>query len=282
MDLFTYLMAKNGHNTHRDLFSYLLGKDNQLPSKYQRLEYIESTGTQYIDTNFIPNQDTRIKVKIMTKDISGMANKTVFGSRESASSKNYSITMGNGSQNSWWTGYGTSNIATSSYALRDTLYEIEKNKNVTILNGSILATSESQTFTCSSNLYLFCMNQGGPKFYSNIELYYCKIWENGVLVRNMIPCKNPSNVVGMYDTVNDVFYTNAGTGKFVTPTTQLSSIQSLNTKLLSQNINDIQNEEETNIDGIQEETNLDDVNEIEDIEQNDEPIENKEIEEEVS
>ena len=27
MDLFTYLMAKKGHNTHRDLFSYLLGKN---------------------------------------------------------------------------------------------------------------------------------------------------------------------------------------------------------------------------------------------------------------
>lgn len=185
-----------------------------LPVGYQQVEYIENTGKQYIDTNFIPNQDTRIKVKIMTKDISGMANKTVFGSRESANSKHYSVTMGNGSQNSWWTGYGTSNIGTNSYALRDTLYEIEKNKNVIILNGSVLATNESQTFTCPSNLYLFCMNQSGPKFYSNIELYYCKIWENGVLVRNMIPCKNPSNVVGMYDTVNGVFYTNAGTGTF--------------------------------------------------------------------
>ena len=186
----------------------------RLPVGYTQVEYLESTGTQYIDTNFIPNQDTRIKVKIMTKDISGMANKTVFGSRVSANSKHYSVTMGNGSQNSWWTGYGTSNIGTNSYALRDTLYEIEKNKNVTILNGSVLATNESQTFTCSSNLYLFCMNQSGPTFYSNIELYYCKIWENGVLVRNMIPCKNPSNVVGMYDTVNKVFYTNAGTGTF--------------------------------------------------------------------
>ena len=49
---------------------------------------------------------------------------------------------------------------------------------------------------------------------------------------------------------------------------------SLNTSLLSNNI-----QEETNIDDIQEEPNLDDVNKIEDIEQNDEPIENEEIEE---
>jgi hypothetical protein len=187
----------------------------KLPTGYTQVEYIRSTGTQYIDTNFIPNQDTRIKVKIMTKDISGMVNKTVFGSRESANSEHYGVTMGNGSQNSWWTGYGTSSISTNSYALRDTLYEIEKNKNVTILNGSVLATHQSQTFTCPSNLYLFCMNQSDPKFYSNIELYLCKIWDNDVLIRNFIPCKNPSNVIGMYDTVNDVFYSNAGTGSFI-------------------------------------------------------------------
>lgn len=211
-----YFLAKMNIPAYLKKFLYVNSESEheELPDGYTRVEYIESTGTQYIDTNFIPNQDTRIKVKIMTKDISGVTNKTVFGSRESPNSKNYSLTMGNGSQNSWWTGYGTSNIGTNSYALRDTLYEIEKNKNVTILNGSVLATNQSQTFTCSSNLYLFCMDQRGPTFYSNIELYYCKIWENGVLVRNMIPCKNPSNVAGMYDTVNKVFYTNAGSGSF--------------------------------------------------------------------
>ena len=31
----------------------------------------------------------------------------------------------------------------------------------------------------------------------------------------MIPCKNSSNVVGMYDLVNAEFYTNAGTGSFI-------------------------------------------------------------------
>ena len=204
----------NSHTTNIYL-NKPLRKTSKLPTGYTELEHIRGTGTQYIDTNFIPNQDTRIKVKIMPKDISGMTNKTVFGSRVSATSKHFGLTMGSGSQNLWWTGYGTDLIATNSSASRDTLYEIEKNKNVTILNGSILATSQSQTFTCPSNLYLFCMNQSGPTFYSNIELYLCEIWDNDVLVRNFIPCKNPSNVIGMYDTVNDVFYSNAGSDSFI-------------------------------------------------------------------
>lgn len=211
-----YFLAKMNIPAYLKKFLYVNSEHGELPDGYTQVEYLESTGTQYIDTNFIPNQDTRIEVKIKTKNIGGLSNKAVFGSRETVSSKNYSVILGSGTQNIWWVGYGTEAINTNNSALRDTLYKIEKNKNVTILNGSVLATNQPQTFTCSSNLYLFCMDQRGPMYYSNIELYYCKIWDNGVLVRNMIPCKNPSNVAGMYDTVNGVFYTNAGTGTFNT------------------------------------------------------------------
>lgn len=34
------------------------------------------------------------------------------------------------------------------------------------------------------------------------------------LVRNLIPAKNSSGTLGLYDAVNNVFYTNAGTGIF--------------------------------------------------------------------
>jgi hypothetical protein len=39
---------------------------------------------------------------------------------------------------------------------------------------------------------------------------------SGVLVRNFIPCYRKSdNVIGMYDVINDAFYTNSGTGTFI-------------------------------------------------------------------
>ena len=45
-------------------------------------------------------------------------------------------------------------------------------------------------------------------------MYGCKIYSNDVLVRDFIPCKNASGVVGMWDDVNDTFYSNAGSGTF--------------------------------------------------------------------
>jgi len=45
---------------------------------------------------------------------------------------------------------------------------------------------------------------------------YSKIYDNGTLVRNMIPCYRRSDLKpGMYDTVNNVFYTNSGSGEFI-------------------------------------------------------------------
>ena len=47
------------------------------------------------------------------------------------------------------------------------------------------------------------------------KIYYFKIYVNNVLVRNFVPAKRKSdNVLGLYDLVNNAFYTNAGTGTF--------------------------------------------------------------------
>ena len=67
MDLFTYLMAKKGQNTKRDLFSYLLGKGGgdtpPIPREYQQVEYIQSTGTQYINTNLDMSGGGKIEIQ---------------------------------------------------------------------------------------------------------------------------------------------------------------------------------------------------------------------------
>lgn len=48
-----------------------------------------------------------------------------------------------------------------------------------------------------------------------MKCYSLEIWDNGSKVRDMIPCyRKLDNVIGMYDLVNNVFYTNQGTGSF--------------------------------------------------------------------
>ena len=49
---------------------------------------------------------------------------------------------------------------------------------------------------------------------ATIKMYYCKIYDNDILVRDFVPCINVEGEYGLYDFVNSQFYGNVGTGSF--------------------------------------------------------------------
>ena len=53
-------------------------------------------------------------------------------------------------------------------------------------------------------------------FNSLARIYYAQIYDGEVMERNMIPrYRKIDNIAGLYDIVNGMFYTNAGTGTFI-------------------------------------------------------------------
>ena len=46
------------------------------------------------------------------------------------------------------------------------------------------------------------------------SFYYCKIWNNGVLIRDFIPVKDMNNVICLYDFVSGTYFYNSGSGSF--------------------------------------------------------------------
>jgi hypothetical protein len=84
------------------------------------------------------------------------------------------------------------------------------NKNVTnIANNNTTHIYGTSLFCGFSN------TSNSPQRFCNATLYYFKLFVNGTLVRDMVPCKNSNNVVGMYDVVNDTFYTSPNGAAFV-------------------------------------------------------------------
>jgi hypothetical protein len=64
-------------------------------------------------------------------------------------------------------------------------------------------------------MYLFSVNQSGAtQNTASFCLYSCQIYDNDVLVRDYLPCRNSKNEVGLYDTVTGEFYGNDGEGAF--------------------------------------------------------------------
>ena len=194
-----------------------------IPSEYQQVEYIESTGPAYIDTGFIPNTNTKIDIEFETIALGTYG--TIFGGEDNYSSNAFHLYS---SSNNFDIGFGARYTAeTIPYSL-NTKYTLVMDKTGLTLN-STTGTFSTNTISTNNSIFLFAVNRGTSKVIdSNAQkrIYYCKLYDNGTLVRNMIPCYRISdNVIGMYDIVNNTFYTNAGTGTFTkgnnapTPTT---------------------------------------------------------------
>lgn len=178
-----------------------------LPSSYTQLEYLQSTGTQYIDTGVVGSSNTRVVVDFA---ITGLGSGTtfVFGAQGTDSVR---YTLGITSAGVFRSDYGTEMTSGSAVAL-NTRYRADKNQNVCNINDSTI-TSTVQTFTGTTSIYLFARSYSSLS-YSQIKLYSCQIYSGSTLIRNMVPAKNSSGTVGLYDTVNGAFYTNAGSGTF--------------------------------------------------------------------
>lgn len=98
------------------------------------------------------------------------------------------------------------------------LLDVEANNGTitTIWNGESTSTSYSGTMNKEFSMYLFGNNMANnASELSSITVYSCKIYDNDVLVRDYIPVKrNSDNVCGLWDKVNEVFYTSSSGTNF--------------------------------------------------------------------
>lgn len=190
-----------------------------LPDEYQQVDYIESSGTQYIDTGVLTNNNIKVQAKAVSTF--GLSNgpltysAALLGARKSGPSSYLGYTSG---VNNDFIGNGTEFIEIPRNVNQDLLtLEYDNNSvNISCGNYSYSNNSLSINITDSFNIYLLAINQDNTAIsLGTYKLYTCKIYDNDTLVRDFIPCYRKSdNVVGLYDLVNNVFYTNAGTGAF--------------------------------------------------------------------
>ena len=96
---------------------------SKLPDGYTELEYIESTGEQYIDTWFKPNQDTRVIVDAQMLVISTAF---YFGARTASATINYNVLLSGSAIRS---DYGESKVSTSAETATNRLV-INKSKSI--------------------------------------------------------------------------------------------------------------------------------------------------------
>ena len=181
-----------------------------LPSTYTKLDYIESHGTEYFDTGFKANQDTRVVIDFDATGAAGTA--WLFGGRSAISNLSFSVVY----LGTWRSDYDSVDGIMSSVNPTGR-FTLDKDKNITKFNGVVGVTDTYKAFQCVYNLYLLANNTAGTANAPiKCKLYSCKIYNNGTLIRDFIPAMNASGTIGLWDDVNSTFYTNAGTGTLTT------------------------------------------------------------------
>lgn len=178
-----------------------------LPPGYQAVEYIESTGEQYIDTGVAYNSNLSFETvaSFIDKDtVNGL-----FGTDDYIFSA-YMRTDGTAKfQNK------QSQRFVSTVLNLNTFYDFKANVNGFWVDG-VLSSAESDSGNIpTSNIFI----SKSCKYWGRIKIESFRMYSDSnftTIIRDYVPCYRKSDgEIGLFDKVNNVFYTNDGTGEFL-------------------------------------------------------------------
>ena len=207
------------------------------------VDYLETTGTQYIDCGLTGNQDTSTSITFQNTQVEKQG--IVIGSRSSASSNNISTISPAASGGSNYNvvndfgNYNTTRQIVALQAMTDKVTAYNSKSLRTVYNHetgvtNTVTTTYTGTFTTPTNIYIAFKSSGYASSQYNFigEIYDCKIWDNGTLVRDYIPAIDETGKAYMFDRVSHTIYDNAGTGAFSYPAREVEYLESTGTQYI--------------------------------------------------
>lgn len=199
---------------------YLRYTAAEVPEGYTQVSYLQSSGSQYINTGVVPNDVTAIDIVFELLATPAQWS-CLFGSQGnySTGANTLAATWTNSRFNFRW-GSGSNQIGASSATALNTKYHYYGTDEVKFYVDDALQGSTSKGATNSDlNLYLFCNNIRGQGARQHVQakIYSCTIYgANNTVLRHFVPALNGSNIAGMWETVTETFFTNSGSGTFST------------------------------------------------------------------
>lgn len=187
---------------------------SKLPSNYQQVEYIRATGTQYIDTNLALGNNFKIELSFAQTNIHTYNEQPLVSTWTNSSNYFNLFIMVNQRKLDLYTG---------GHHYLNTIMNLEEQYNITIernlSNWDINFEEETLNYQYNggqNNTTVKLLNRGDGSGSKQNAIYWCKIYKDGVLERDLIPCyEKQTSYTGLYDVQNNVFYHNAGTDEFV-------------------------------------------------------------------
>ena len=179
---------------------------------YEVIEYIESTGTQYIDTGVKGSIKNKIELDLQyVGDVSKFQiNGLLWGDMRND--------IGLYNSKVFW-GVSTNSVTSNTNADNGRhTYFIDCTNGSYGMDGTTIGSVTPATVGDSGKHVLLGARgkyNTDPEAYCYERIYGGKYYIDGILARNFIPIKTEKGAVGLLDQVNNVAYYNVGTGTFI-------------------------------------------------------------------
>lgn len=176
------------------------------------IEYLQSTGTQWIDTGYYPNNATILYAKYYTLQ----GPHTPFAARWSGANTydTFGLYVADTNRTVVYFGRYSNGKYIESSSSTSIITEVNIGLTEVIINGSIKSITRA-SFVSTYTMYVFAMNaMGTASFKNKIKLYKMTIKENNTTIFDFIPVR-VGQVGYLYDKVSKQLFGNMGTGNFI-------------------------------------------------------------------
>jgi len=185
-----------------------------LPENYKLLEYVQNgSAGSYFDTGFKPGYGTKIEFDGYV--VSG--DTALYGCRTANNVKQYALQLI--ASGLYRGGYATmQKIFDSAYTAGKRYLFTQENWQYYIDGNWVGESDDTSTgLACEYPLYVLgtVNTKGTAGNFGIVRLYDMRIYQKGVLVHEYVGCTDESGVVGLYDLVENVFLSPAGTADII-------------------------------------------------------------------
>lgn len=196
-------------------------KPSRLPEGYTEVEYVQSDGASWFDLGVKPSKTMTIEMDVEPL-VAGAASPTkhfaisYLRQGSGTSTVNYYFDMDWGANGAMGRMGGYTGTKSAVSVVNDNsprrMYLSLNSINKSFGEGSrFVSAGENNTFSASMPNIKILGNSTANGL--KAKLYTLTRFDgNSTLRNNLVPCINPSGVVGLYDLVGAKFYGNAGTG----------------------------------------------------------------------
>lgn len=179
---------------------------HKLPSGYTGCEYVRGNADAYFETLLHLDSESEVVADLQFEGVAG----NVYGCFSGTNANNnFSLYAGASSTNGYIRYDGE--MERAFRPVNGIRYTIIHNKNGFWANGEQQCTAFSTSaFSCDAPFTVGSLS-GSTSAKFKGRMYRMTVKKGGQTVLDLVPCKNSSNVYGMYDVVGRMFYTSAGT-----------------------------------------------------------------------